>query len=153
MRQADHRGLGDIGMAHRRVFELDRADPLAPDLITSLLRSTICMQPRHRSSPRRRCGTTLGVERCLTRAFVLVIGADDPWSAHQQLAACDPVLGEAFAVRVDDLDLDPVERPALAARIAYSASRSSAICLGFGFERLPTGLISVMPQPWIKVTP
>lgn len=43
VRYADGRRLDYIGMGDRRVLQFDRADPLAPDLITSLLRSVICM--------------------------------------------------------------------------------------------------------------
>ena len=53
-------------------------------------------------------------KRCRLARFVVVVGADDPRSAHQELAAGDPVLGEALAVGADDLELDAVERPALA---------------------------------------
>src|SRR5437879_377470 len=42
--------------------------------------------------------------------------------------------------------------PALA-RIAISAGSSRPACLAFGVAVVPSGLISVMPQPWVTVTP
>ena len=43
VRDGDYCGFRDIGMGNRGIFEVDRADPLAAGLMTSLRRSMICM--------------------------------------------------------------------------------------------------------------
>jgi hypothetical protein len=45
VRDADDGGEQRLGVAHGDVLDLDGADPLAADLITSLARSVICMNP------------------------------------------------------------------------------------------------------------
>src|SRR6185437_1120329 len=88
MLDADDRGLGDVRVAHRRVLDIDRADPLAAgfdhvlaavdDLHIALLvdrRDVAGAEP------------ALVVEGRRARRLIIEIAADDPRAAHQQLAA------------------------------------------------------------------
>src|ERR1700747_1428542 len=104
MWQTNSRGLSHIRMTHCRVFEIDRADPLTPGL-DHILAAIDDLHAALGIDRRAVAGAepALGIERALAGGFVLIVGADDPGTPDQQLAACDPILGEALAVGVDDL--------------------------------------------------
>ena len=112
MRDRDDRGLGDIGTGHRGVFQIDRADPLAagfddvlapvgdPHKAVGIDRRDIAgMEP------------AIGLECGGGRLLILEIAADDPWTAHQQFADRFAVMRQRASLIVDDLHLDPKDRP------------------------------------------
>src|SRR6185437_1643392 len=93
MRQADHRRLCDIGMAHRDVLDIDRADPFAAGFDHILgavddLHIAIGIDGRDVAGAE----PPLLIQRGRGRFLVIVICADHPRTAYQKLAARDAVM-------------------------------------------------------------
>src|SRR6185312_1625496 len=119
--------IGDIGMAHRRVLDVDRADPFAAGLDDVLaavddLHIALLVDRRDVAGAE----PALVVEGRRARRLIVEIAADDPRAAHQQLAARLAVTRLHLAVGRHHLHVDAVERDALA-RLAGELLGSGAV--------------------------
>src|SRR6185503_13234650 len=110
---ADHRGLGDRGVRHRDVLEVDRADPLAAGL-DHVLRAIGDLD------------VAIGIDRAYVAgrkpshaqgiaALALEIALDHPRSAHLQVAELLAVPGQLASVFVDDAEIHAEDRAPLLA--------------------------------------
>ena len=142
--------LEDVGMGHDGVLELDRGDPLAAGLDDVLG----AVRDRH---------VALAVERAdvagaqpavveLRRVLVLVVRAGDPRATDLELADRLAVVGQHRAVLGDDAHLDAADDPAGLDLVVHVVVARRA-CGPGGSPKAASGLVSVMPQPWMMVTP
>src|SRR5436853_638385 len=79
-----HRRLGDVGMPHEMVFELDRRDPFAAGF-DDVLRAIGDLDETERIDAAHVAGAQPAVVESLRRR-VLVVRAGDPGAAHLDLA-------------------------------------------------------------------
>ena len=117
-----------------------------PDLMTSLVRSVICRKPSDRFSrhhrfrtSRRPCASAL-----LRRAEIV---AANPRAAHLQRAERVTVPGQSCQPSSTmRISTPKIPRPAL---VWIATFVGTAISMpAFSVLTVPSGLISVMPQPW-----
>ena len=153
VRDGDDRRLGDRRMAHERVLERDRRDPLAARL-DEVLRAVLHLDEAVGMDRDDVAGLEPAVVRPAVGALVrLEVRRGDRRAAHLELAhrlavPRDEPVGTAGA------DLDERDRRAPAARGASTPRPSTGRSPGPGApEIVPTGLISVIPQPWTMCRP
>ena len=123
-----------------------------PDLITSLLRSVICMKP----SASIAATSPVGNQPPLTdgRPRPLEIARMIQGPAHQQVARHGPWRPRA-ALRRRRRRSSCRRRTSRALLLGCGAAprAGSASCLPFSVHSVPSGDISVMPQAWMTSTP
>ena len=112
MPDADHRGLGHLGVADREILELDRGNPFAARL-DHVLGAVGDLHVAVRVDG----GDVAGVEKAVrvedVAAFVLEIGSRDRGPAHLEPAEGLAVPWQRAAGVVGDLHLDAERRVAL----------------------------------------
>ena len=100
---ADDRGHGHGGVTDGGVFQVDRADPLAPGLDHVLG----AVADLHGAARVDGGDVARGEPAVHQRGFVgLVVALHDPLAAHHQLALRCAVAGQGGTVFIDDLDFD-----------------------------------------------
>src|SRR5256886_5478353 len=118
VRDGDDRGFGNRWVTHERVFERDRADPLAPGL-DEVLGAILDLDVPARVDGDDVAGAEPAIRReTVRRLGAPVVRASDPGTAHLELTHRLPVPGHLVPRIVPGADLDERHRVPLLSAIA-----------------------------------
>ena len=153
VRDPDHRRLGDGRVAHQRVLERDRRDPLAAGL-DHVLRPVLDLDVAARVER----DDVAGPEPAVVGPAVgllgrVVVARRDPRAADLELAHRLAVARDLVPLGIARAELDERQRQALLRDVVERVSSSASSRSGWRSDSLATGEVSVMPQPWITVSP